>query len=192
MPADALFSFAMACNVYLTFFKSHDASSLRRLEWRYLALCYGVPFVPALVFLFIDTADRGRIYGSANVSRVLLRWIFIDPIAVMVLDLGGMERLTNCGLLWTGLDNNIVRHVHLRQGRVRCGEMETFTGFSWNQNSLTRATTSIEDTSNLRSQRHFASSSQTIQVDDIPTSVEYAEHTTLESDPCSECFRPCD
>ena len=68
MPADALFTFAMACNVYLTFFRQYDAVSLRKLEWRYLAICYGLPFVPALVFLFIDTAGRGKVYGSANVS----------------------------------------------------------------------------------------------------------------------------
>lgn len=68
MPADALFTFAMACNVYLTFFKQYDAQSLRKLEWRYLTICYGVPFIPAIVFLFIDTEERGKIYGSANVS----------------------------------------------------------------------------------------------------------------------------
>jgi hypothetical protein len=69
MPADALFTFAMACNVYLTFFKQYDGASLRKLEWRYLIFCYGVPFVPAVIFLFIDTDSRGKIYGSANVRR---------------------------------------------------------------------------------------------------------------------------
>jgi hypothetical protein len=32
-------------------------------------LCYGVPFVPSLVFLFISTPDRGKIYGNAVVSK---------------------------------------------------------------------------------------------------------------------------
>lgn len=71
MPADALFTFAMACNVYLTFFKQYDSVSLRKLEWRYLSLCYGLPFIPALTFLCIDTAQRGKVYGSANVRRHL-------------------------------------------------------------------------------------------------------------------------
>lgn len=57
----------MACNVYLTFFKQHDAAALRKLELRYLALCYGLPLIPAVVFLCIDTAERGKIFGSANV-----------------------------------------------------------------------------------------------------------------------------
>lgn len=68
MPADALWTFAMACNVYLSFFRRYDAPKLRSLEWRYLICCYGIPFVPALVFLFISTPDRGKIYGNAVVS----------------------------------------------------------------------------------------------------------------------------
>ena len=70
MPADALWTFAMACNVYLSFFHRYDATRLRTLEWRYLVACYGVPFLPALVFLFIDTPDKGKIYGDAVVSSI--------------------------------------------------------------------------------------------------------------------------
>jgi hypothetical protein len=68
MPADALWTFAMACNVYLSFFKQYDASQLRGLEWRYLAACYGIPFVPGLIYVFINTPGRGHIYGNAVVS----------------------------------------------------------------------------------------------------------------------------
>ncbi|KAK7897252.1 hypothetical protein LTR67_005141 [Exophiala xenobiotica] len=71
MPADALWTFAMACNVYLSFFHHYDATRLRTLEWRYLVACYGVPFLPALVFLFIDTPNKGKIYGDAVVSSIL-------------------------------------------------------------------------------------------------------------------------
>ncbi|KAI1613330.1 hypothetical protein EDD36DRAFT_465460 [Exophiala viscosa] len=71
LPADALWTFAMACNVYLSFFRRYDAPRLRTLEWRYLACCYGIPFVPALVFLFIRTPVRGKIYGNA----VLWCWV---------------------------------------------------------------------------------------------------------------------
>lgn len=68
MPADALWTFAMACNVWLTFFKQYDAAALRHLEWKYGLLCYGAPFVPAFTYLFISTHSRGKLYGSANVS----------------------------------------------------------------------------------------------------------------------------
>ena len=67
LPADALWTFAMACNVYLSFFRQYDASQLRSLEWRYLAACYGIPFVPAFVFLFVNTGKKGKVYGDAVV-----------------------------------------------------------------------------------------------------------------------------
>ncbi|KGO75800.1 Glucose receptor Git3, N-terminal [Penicillium italicum] len=74
MPADALWTFAMACNVYLTFFHKYDSEQLRRLEWKYVLCCYGVPFVPAFAYFFIQTQARGRIYGSA----ILWCWISVQ------------------------------------------------------------------------------------------------------------------
>lgn len=68
MPADALWTFAMACNVWLSFFRSYDAVQLRRLEWKYCVACYGLPFIPAFIYLFISTPGRGKVYGSATVS----------------------------------------------------------------------------------------------------------------------------
>lgn len=68
MPADALWTFAMACNVYLTFFRKYDASRLRSLEWKYAIMCYGVPFIPSFVYFFIKSDSKGPIYGSAVVS----------------------------------------------------------------------------------------------------------------------------
>ena len=70
MPADALWTFAMACNVYLSFFQHFDASQLRAIEWKYLAACYGIPFVPAFVYLFASSGDKGKIYGSAVVRTL--------------------------------------------------------------------------------------------------------------------------
>lgn len=69
LPADALWAFAMACNVYLTFFHKHDSDQLRRLEWKYLLCCYGLPFIPAFAYFFIETKARGKVYGSADVSN---------------------------------------------------------------------------------------------------------------------------
>lgn len=44
---------------------------LRKLEWKYLVCCYGIPLVPALVYLCINTYERGKIYGSAVVRELL-------------------------------------------------------------------------------------------------------------------------
>ncbi|PLB43124.1 hypothetical protein P170DRAFT_72529 [Aspergillus steynii IBT 23096] len=73
MPADALWTLAMACNVYLTFFCKYDSDRLRRLEWKYFAFCYGTPFIPAFVYFFIKTGARGKIYGTA------ILWCWVAP-----------------------------------------------------------------------------------------------------------------
>jgi len=65
MCADALWTLAMACNVYLTFYYKFDAEKLRTMEKWYFLGCYGVPFIPALVYIFIDTNGH-RMYGNAT------------------------------------------------------------------------------------------------------------------------------
>lgn len=57
----------MACNVYLTFFHDYDAARLRSLELRYLVFCYGLPFIPAFAYCFVQSTERGKVYGSAIV-----------------------------------------------------------------------------------------------------------------------------
>ncbi len=73
LPADALWNLAMAINVYLTLFKKYNAQQLKSLEWRYHLMCYGGPLFVAVVYLFIDTTERGRIYGPATVSSSIER-----------------------------------------------------------------------------------------------------------------------
>lgn len=73
MPADALWTFAMAFNVYLTFFRKYNSEQLRRLEWKYVVLCYGLPLIPAFSYFFIRTRSRGKIYGAAIV-RFFFCW----------------------------------------------------------------------------------------------------------------------
>lgn len=73
MPADALWTFAMAFNVYLTFFRKYNSDQLRRLEWKYIVLCYGLPLMPAFTYFFIKSPSRGKIYGSAIVCSLLYR-----------------------------------------------------------------------------------------------------------------------
>lgn len=68
MPADALWTFAMACNVWLSFFRAYDTSALRRLEWKYIVACYGVPFIPGFIYIFVNTQERRKVYGAAVVS----------------------------------------------------------------------------------------------------------------------------
>ncbi|KAI0536701.1 G-protein coupled receptor [Xylaria digitata] len=92
LPSDALWSFAMAFNVYLTFYFKFDAEKLKRIEKYYLLICYGVPLPPALSFIFISTKSKGRIYGDA----ILWCWVgtswdilrvatFYGPIWVVIL-----------------------------------------------------------------------------------------------------------
>ncbi|CAD6594551.1 MAG: hypothetical protein ASARMPREDX12_009539 [Alectoria sarmentosa] len=74
VPADAFWNLAMAINVYLTLFKKYNAQQLKALEWKYHLMCYGVPFVIAFIFIFVETKERGKIYGPA----VLWCWLAHD------------------------------------------------------------------------------------------------------------------
>jgi len=67
LPADALWNLAMAINVYMTLFRKYNAQQLKSLEWKYHIMCYGVPFVIALVYIFIETPAKGKMYGPATV-----------------------------------------------------------------------------------------------------------------------------
>ena len=58
----------MAVNVYMTLFRKYNAQQLKRLEWKYHIMCYGMPFLVALVYLFIETPTKGKMYGPATVS----------------------------------------------------------------------------------------------------------------------------
>ncbi|KAI9747759.1 MAG: hypothetical protein M1815_003925 [Lichina confinis] len=74
-PADVYWTFAMALNVYLVMFRKYSAEQLKRLEWRYFVLCYGVPVALGLSYCFVRTDSRGRIYGNAVVwCWVTAKW----------------------------------------------------------------------------------------------------------------------
>ncbi|KAG4029464.1 hypothetical protein MFRU_015g00090 [Monilinia fructicola] len=64
---DCYWAFFMAINVYLVFFRGYTTHQLRKLDIWYLLACYGLSFIPAFVFLFISTKERGHVYGSAIV-----------------------------------------------------------------------------------------------------------------------------
>jgi len=63
----------MAINVYLTVFKNYHASDLKKLEWRYILVCYGVPFIVGFTLCFCSSDSRGKIYGPADL------WCWISP-----------------------------------------------------------------------------------------------------------------
>lgn len=65
MPADALWAFCMALNIYLTFHRRYSTDQLKRLEWRYFLVCYGLPLPVSLTLWFAPTPDGGRYYGPA-------------------------------------------------------------------------------------------------------------------------------
>ncbi|KAI9727601.1 MAG: hypothetical protein M1834_008041 [Cirrosporium novae-zelandiae] len=91
MPADAMWNFVMALNVYLTFFHRYTVDQLRALERLYIGICYGISFIPALILAFIQTKDRGKAYGDADLwCWISLDWdplrigIFYGPVWVII------------------------------------------------------------------------------------------------------------
>ncbi|KAH9909858.1 hypothetical protein F4778DRAFT_775770 [Xylariomycetidae sp. FL2044] len=92
LPADALWTLAMAFNVYLTFYQSFDAEKLRKMEIYYIVLCYGVPFIPAITFIFVTKPAAGRMYGDATLwCWISSKWdvfriaVFYAPVWVAIL-----------------------------------------------------------------------------------------------------------
>ena len=65
LGVDCYWAFCMAINVYLVFFRGYSTDQLRNLDVKYLLLCYGLSFVPAIIFIFISTPNGGPIYGDA-------------------------------------------------------------------------------------------------------------------------------
>ncbi|EFE34149.1 cAMP receptor-like protein, putative [Trichophyton benhamiae CBS 112371] len=64
-------------------------AELRKLEWKYMVICYLFPFIPAFAFLFIKNEEKGKVYGDATL------WCWIRP-EWSVLRIGGVY-----GPIWT-------------------------------------------------------------------------------------------
>ncbi|CAD6563967.1 MAG: hypothetical protein ASARMPRED_002596 [Alectoria sarmentosa] len=73
LGVDTLWALCMGLNVYLALFRGWTSERMRRQEWKYFLGCYGCSFIPALVYLFINTNSRGKIYGPA------LLWCWVSP-----------------------------------------------------------------------------------------------------------------
>lgn len=65
--ADVLWTLVMAVNVFLIVYRRYDTETLRRLEWKYIIGITAFTFIPAVVFLFIRSEDKGPMYGSVEV-----------------------------------------------------------------------------------------------------------------------------
>lgn len=65
LGVDCYWALCMAVNVYLAFFRGYTVEQLRSLDTLYLLICYGLSFIPALVFIWVSDKERGHIYGPA-------------------------------------------------------------------------------------------------------------------------------
>jgi hypothetical protein len=87
MPADSLWMFCMAVNVFLTFQTTKIHVNLRKLEKWYFLLCFGLPGIPAITYLILDTTKGKDYYGDAIVNKYPHILYLIElTFPVMVLD----------------------------------------------------------------------------------------------------------
>lgn len=71
MQSDPWWSLAMAINVFLVFYCRTSPDAFRRWWWLYCLVCYGGPFLIALVLLLIKNPLKGPVYGEATVRPAL-------------------------------------------------------------------------------------------------------------------------
>ncbi|KAG9244560.1 G-protein-like protein coupled receptor [Calycina marina] len=90
MQSDPMWSLAMAVNVYLVFLHRYEAARLRKLYWVYGVICYGVPFIPAMVCLLLKVNKKSKIYGNATVFQT----VYAD------------QDFANFTQLWCWIDND--------------------------------------------------------------------------------------
>ncbi|KFY39282.1 hypothetical protein V495_06036 [Pseudogymnoascus sp. VKM F-4514 (FW-929)] len=167
MPADALWTLSMALNVYLTFFHRYGTLDLRRLEYYYLSLNYGIPMIPALVYVFVETEKRGHIFGDAT----LWCWVSINWNTLRI--------ATFYGPVWAVLVSTIV--IYFIVGKVVYTNRSRF-------NELT-------DT-NSRNQTSMAAKSIAQEEGIDMNTPEITTHVVVTSESCgstasrTECKRP--
>ncbi|KAK3385655.1 hypothetical protein B0H63DRAFT_414761 [Podospora didyma] len=83
--ADVAWTLAMAANVYLIVFRSYDTVALRKLEWKYAIVITVATFIPAFVFLFIRSDDKGLMYGSVTIwCAIAPNWVLMRIVVYYV------------------------------------------------------------------------------------------------------------
>ncbi|KAF9870812.1 G-protein coupled receptor [Colletotrichum karsti] len=136
MPADAFWTLTMAINVYLTFYFKFDAERLRKMEIPYLICCYGIPFVPALTYVFVTNGKGQRVYGNATL------WCWVTP------DWEIWRILTFYGPVWIAI--LITFFIYIRAGREIYQKRKQLRDFSSSDpdqlNSFHDALTSMKTT----------------------------------------------
>ncbi|CAE7206534.1 hypothetical protein P3342_011379 [Pyrenophora teres f. teres] len=73
MVADSFWVFCMSTNVFLVFFYGYDAQQIRDLEKWYFTFSYGIPSLPAIMYVILDHTGH-PVIGSAT----LWCWVAID------------------------------------------------------------------------------------------------------------------
>jgi Mn2+/Fe2+ NRAMP family transporter len=61
----------MAIDVFLIVFYKFETQDLRKLETTYVTVITAVVAIPAVIFLFIHTPEKGPMYGSVTVSNII-------------------------------------------------------------------------------------------------------------------------
>lgn len=59
----------MAINVFMVFFMGSNPQAFHKWCWAYCLVCYGGPFILAMVCLELKDPSKGLVYGNAGVSR---------------------------------------------------------------------------------------------------------------------------
>ncbi|KAJ5929800.1 hypothetical protein N7454_006750 [Penicillium verhagenii] len=71
----------MALDTYLVVFHHFDAHYLQKLEVKYIGGITTLTFIPALVFLFIRSDEKGSVYGSETIwCSISPKWIILRLI----------------------------------------------------------------------------------------------------------------
>ena len=143
LGVDVFWALCMAFNVYLALFRGWTASRMRAQEWKYFVGCYGASFLPAVIYLGIQTQSRGRVYGPA-----LVRFPSLSPLptppsqqrtiltcvdcTALVLGLTPMGFPPRRDPLRHSLDRHPFRllHLHLSLYKSVCGNDTNCTGYS--------------------------------------------------------------
>ncbi|KAL8796019.1 MAG: hypothetical protein Q9195_001595 [Heterodermia aff. obscurata] len=142
LGVDCFWSLCMAVNVYLIFFHKYTIEQLRAMDWKYLIGCYGASFIPAFVYIFVETKARGRVYGPATIwCWVTAEW---DPLRIALL----------YGIVWIAIV--LAFTIYCMAGKVIWQKRKELQGFlnPLNENPFKpTVTTEIHVTSRPRAQR---------------------------------------
>ncbi|CAM1506028.1 Fc.00g056690.m01.CDS01 [Cosmosporella sp. VM-42] len=164
MQSDPWWSLAMAINVFLVIFCGASPASFRRYLWLYCLICFGGPFIPAIILLLAQPNGQ-MMYGNAtlwcwiNNDWSALRiytyyvpiWVCIFFSAVIYFAVGHhifhqRNQLRNLTFTYPSKDGNDVLHL---EGARDSSEMNLTTRVEdWQVTAVTevRRTTAIPAT----------------------------------------------